>query len=101
MAQRFLAYLPIGLLALLGLVLLWSRLVGLDSSLWHDEAVSISTYNTFDTALDLKSSHALFHLLSWPTTALLGEAEAVQRLWSVFPAIAAIVVATWWAWRRL
>ncbi len=99
--EKWLRYLAIAVLVLVGIVLAWSRLIHLDNSVWHDEAESILTYNQFDTLIDAKSSHVLFNVLSWLTTKALGGSEAVQRLWSVVPALAAVALATWWAWRRI
>jgi hypothetical protein len=103
-----LRYLAIGLLALLGLTLLWTRLLKIDSSLWHDEAHTVLNYSgvglgpiLFGEGAYSINNHVLYNLLSWATTGLLGESEAMYRLWSVVPAIAAIAAGTWWAWRRL
>jgi hypothetical protein len=100
--------LAIGLLALLGLALLWTRLLTIDSSLWHDEAHTILNYSSVGLGPILFgegdysiNNHVLYNLLSWATVGVLGESEAMYRLWSVVPGIAAIAIAAWWAWRRI
>lgn len=106
--RRHVAYLGIGLLGLLGLTLVWTRLIDLDQSLWHDEAHTIVNWSSvglgpilFGEGEYSINNHVLYNLLSWATTGALGESEAMYRLWSVLPGIAAIAIATWWAWRRL
>jgi hypothetical protein len=103
-----LRYLAIGLLGLLGLVLVWTRLLNIGSSLWHDEAHTILNYSAVGLGPILFgegdysiNNHVLYNLLSWATVGLLGESEAMYRFWSVVPGIAAIAVAAWWAWRRI
>lgn len=98
--------LVVGCLAASGLVLFWTRSVPLDASLWHDEAVTVRSYVAggpqaifFDHYIP--NIHPLFSLLAWATTELLGRTEAVLRAWSVVPAWTAVLVAAWWAWRRL
>jgi hypothetical protein len=104
----YLSRLAFGLLVLLGFVLVWTRMVRIDQSFWHDEAFTVLNYSgsgpgailfgaeSFDI-----NNHVAYNLLSWATASLLGETEATYRLWSVLPAITAIGVATWWAWRRI
>jgi len=99
--ERILAWLPIALVGVLMLVLVWTRLLYLDASLWHDEIVSITTYDSLRTLLDLKASHVLFQFLAWITAGAIGETAAAYRLWSVAPGIAAVAIGTWWAWRRI
>jgi hypothetical protein len=106
--DRHLRFLAVGLLALLGVVLVWTRLVNLAESFWHDEAFTVLYYSgagpreiLFGDATFDVNNHVAYNLLSWATAGALGEAEAIYRLWSVLPAIAAVALATWWAWRRI
>lgn len=85
---------------------LWSRLAGLDQSLFHDEAHTALRYVAGGPAAILgayyvPNDHVLFNLLAWATTGLLGDSAVVLRLWSVVPALAGIALAGGWAWRRL
>lgn len=93
-------------LGVLAATLLWTRLVGLDASLWHDEAYTILKFvNSGPTGIlgaDYDSNnHALFSLLTWATAQVLAPSEVVYRLWSVLPAIAGVAALTWWCARRL
>jgi hypothetical protein len=106
--EAHLRYLGIGLLGLLGLVLVYTRLNQIDQSLWHDEAHTIINWSSvglgpilFGEGVYEINNHVLYNLLSWITTTLLGESEALYRVWSVLPGIAAVAVAAWWAWMRL
>jgi hypothetical protein len=98
LSDRYPSYLTVGLLALLGLVLLWTRLIDINESLWHDEAVSVLRHNGLTAAF---GGHVLYNQLSWATTSIFGDAEALHRFWSVVPGIAAVGFGTWWAWRRV
>jgi hypothetical protein len=94
------------LLALLGLLLVWTRLVGLDQSLQHDEVFAIRTYVVPGPSGTLfgeyePNDHVLFNLLTWVTTLGVGRSEALYRLWSALPGIAAVGLLTVWCWRRL
>jgi hypothetical protein len=89
-----------------GAFVLWSRLVSLDQSLWHDEVFSVVRY-TSGGPKDIvfgdyvPNNHVLLNLLSFATANVFGETEVVYRLWSVLPAIGAAIVVVRWAWRRL
>lgn len=87
-------------------VLVWSRFSLLGVSVWRDEAYSAIHY--VDRGPDeiffgqyVPNNHVLFSLLAWLTTRTFGRGEAVYRLWSVVPAIAAVVFVAWWSWRRV
>jgi hypothetical protein len=97
---------PVAIIALAGLLLLWSRFLPLTQSLWSDEAYSAVNYilpgpgGVFGHYIP--NDHMLFELLAWATTNLTGSFnEPTMRFWSVVPAIAAWSVMTWWLWRRL
>ena len=99
---------PAVLIALSGLVMLWSRLILINQSLWGDEAGSIARYidggpaAIWDVSRWIPNDHILFELLTWATTGVLGShAEATYRLWGVFPAMAAGALMTYWLWRRI
>jgi hypothetical protein len=87
-------------------VLVWSRFSLLGVSFWRDEAYTAVHY--VDEGPDeiilgryVPNNHVLFSLLAWLTTQTGGRGEAVYRLWSVVPAIAAVVFVAWWSWRRV
>lgn len=95
-----------GFFGLLVAVLLWSRLVGLDQSFWHDEVFTVIRYAgegpeaIFSSSRYVPNNHVLFSLLAWGTTSLLGESEVAYRLWSVLPALGASVWLALWARKR-
>jgi hypothetical protein len=86
-------------------VLLWSRLADLDTSLWHDEAFTVMTYVRRGPVSMLfgyydPNNHLLFSLLAWATARTIGDGEAAYRIWSVMPALGAVALLGWWArWR--
>lgn len=85
----------------LGLVLLWSRLVGLSQSLWHDEIVTVTDYiragpGEILIGTYIPNNHELFSLLGWATSSGLGESEIALRLWSVIPFILGVGLVTAW-----
>jgi hypothetical protein len=92
------------LLALAAIVALVTRLLPLTSSLGHDEALTALRYiapGPMAMFTDYTpNDHLLFGLLTWASMQLLPSTEPVYRLWSVIPALAAIVVSTRWMWRR-
>src|SRR5215217_7481549 len=86
--------LAIGWLVLLGVVLIWTRLVGLDQSLQHDEAFAVEQYIEPGPSGTLfgqyePNDHVLFNLVTWGTTQGLGRSEALFRLWAALPGLAA------------
>jgi hypothetical protein len=88
------------------LILLWSRLGGLDLSLWHDEIATITRF--VDGGLPrifgdvyTTNNHILFSFLTWATVTLGGTTESVFRFWSVVPALLIAGVMFWWLLRRL
>ncbi len=96
----------IAILAVMGVVLVWSRLANIGTSFWSDEAHSAYYFagrgpHAIFFREYVPNNHALYNLLSWMTTGALGRSEAASRFWSVVPGIAAIAIAGAWAWRRL
>lgn len=89
----------------LATVLLWSRIVGLDLSFWHDEVVTVVRYagagpRAIFLGPYIPNNHVLFSLLAWGTTRVLGKSEVIYRLWGLLPALIATGWLTWWACRR-
>jgi molybdate transport system substrate-binding protein len=87
-------------------VLVWSRFSLLGVSVWRDEAYTAVHYvnrgpDEIIFGRYVPNNHVLFSLLAWLTTRTYGRGEAVYRLWSVVPAIAAVVLVAWWSWRRI
>jgi hypothetical protein len=88
------------------LILLWSRLGGLDLSLWHDEIATITRFvdggppRIFGDVYTT-NNHILFSFLTWATVTLGGTTESVFRFWSVVPALVIAGVMFWWLLRRL
>jgi hypothetical protein len=98
---------PVGLIALAAFTALWTRLIGLDQSMWNDEVYSVVHYITpgpsaiFSSSGYVPNDHVLFELLTWATVHISGgHANATYRLWSVVPSLAALVVMAWWLLRR-
>ena len=100
-AQRVAAGVVYGLLAV---ALVSSRLVGLDSSLWHDEVVAVVEFVRAGPGEILAGpdlSHELFGVLAWATTSDVGESEIALRFWSVVPFLLGVTVVTVWLHARL
>jgi hypothetical protein len=97
---------PLAWMGLLAVVLLWTRLVGLDQSFYQDEVFTVRQYvipgpDGFLFSPYNPNNHLLFSWLTWITTSVLGQSEALDRIWAVFPGLAAVGLLGWWAWRRL
>jgi hypothetical protein len=80
--------------------------VGLDQSLQNDEIFSVEQYIEPGPDGTLfgdyePNDHVLFNLVTWITTLGLGRSEALYRLWSVLPGMAAVGLLAWWSWKRL
>ena len=97
----------IAICSVMGLVLVWSRLANLGTSFWSDEAYSAYYYVESRAA-----RHLLRHLRAQQPRALqpveLGHhrrasAGSRRRTGSgaSCPALAAVALAAWWAWKRL
>jgi hypothetical protein len=86
--------------SVLGLGLAWSRLVGLDQSMWHDEIYTVVHYvRPGPRAIFgdyVPNDHMLYELLTWATSSVLGQTEVVYRLWSVVPFIAGVILVGRW-----
>ena len=91
---------------LLGLLLVLTRVVGLDRSLWLDEIMTVEDYvrrgpiDILSGSYEL-NNHELFSLLAWATSEVVGESEAALRLWSVLPFLAGVALVTAWLHRRV
>ena len=100
-AQRVAAGAAYGLLAV---TLVSTRLIGLDSSLWHDEVVAVVEFIRAGPGEILAGpdlSHELFGILAWATTSAVGESEVALRFWSVVPFLLGVAVVTVWLHARL
>lgn len=97
--------LAVGYMASAGSVLVWSRFAALNTSFWHDEAVTALRYIDPGPravfSYYIPNDHPLFSLLAWVTTESVGRSEPLYRFWSVVPAVAAVGLTAWWAWRHL
>ena len=94
LAQRVAAASAYGLLAA---ALVSTRVIGLDSSLWHDEVVAVVEFIRAGPGEILAGpdlSHELFGILAWATTSAVGESEIALRLWSVLPFLLGVAVVT-------
>ncbi len=90
--------------ALLVCVLVLTRLVGMDRSLWHDEVVAVVGFvnrGPDEILTGPELSHELFGVLAWATTSVLGDSEVVLRLWSVLPFILGVALVTAWLHLRI
>jgi hypothetical protein len=97
-----------GLIVLAALTALWTRLVGLNQSMWNDEVYSVVHYVTpgpaaiFSAKQYVPNDHPLFELLSWATVHITGiRSNEGYRFWGVVPALAAVAIMTWWLKQRL
>ena len=89
--------------ALLGALLLWSRLLWLGHSFWTDEIIMVRGFvrgglDAIFTGSAL--NHQLMALLAWAIDPLTGESEIAFRLLSVLPFLAGVVLMTAWLHRR-
>lgn len=97
----------LALTAAIVLILIVTRVAGLDVSLWWDEAFTAQRYvrggrATFlDPELYFANNHLLFTVLAWATARVLSStAEWVLRLWAFIPAMAACALLVRWQWIR-
>lgn len=92
--------------AVLGSILLWTRLAGLDRSFWLDELWTVDDYvrggpRDILAGPYLPNNHELFSMLGWVTSSIVGESEIALRLWSVLPFLVAVALVTAWLHVRL
>jgi hypothetical protein len=87
----------------LGALLLFTRLVGLSRSFWHDEILAVVEYVRPGLGEILAGgvNHELFTLLEWATGVIIGESEIAFRLWSVIPFIIGVIIVTGWLHQRV
>ena len=93
----------VAVVAVTAFVALFTRLLPLSASLWHDEATTALFYVSQGPRAIFSggaNNHVLFSLLTWGTSRLLGESEPVLRLWSVVPGLLAVAGLAAWLWRR-
>jgi hypothetical protein len=88
--------------AILGSILTWSRLAGLDNGGYCcDEIRTVADYvragpATILTGPYTPNNHELYSLLGWVTSSVFGESEVALRLGAAIPFIAGVVVVTAW-----
>lgn len=92
--------------AVLGSILCWTRLVGLDRSLWLDEIITVENYvregpRVILAGPYLKNNHELFSMLAWITSSAAGDSEIALRFWSVAPFLAGVALVTAWVHMRV
>ncbi|MFO7573246.1 MAG: hypothetical protein R6W48_11705 [Gaiellaceae bacterium] len=94
-----------GAYAALGVILCWSRLVGLGRSYASDELMTVRDFvgagpREILAGSYVPNNHELFSLLGWATSELVGESEVALRLWSVIPFLVGVALVTAWLARR-
>jgi hypothetical protein len=90
--------------AVLGAVLLGSRVIGIDRSFWHDEIVTVRDFiepGPREIVAGELLNHELYSLLAWLTSVAVGLDETALRMWSVAPFIAGVIVVVTWLHIRL
>ena len=92
--------------AVLGALLCWSRLVGLDRSYASDELITVRSYvregvGEILAGAYIPNNHELFSLLGWATTQVVGESAVALRLWSALPFLCGVALVTWWLHTRV
>lgn len=97
--------LPALLVALGFVVLAWSLIVALSKPLQGDELTSLFRFSSGGPSgiwgAYIPNDHMLFEFLTWVLVQVTGDrSEAINRFWSVLPAIGAAAMLTSWAWRR-
>ena len=89
--------------AVLGTLLLLSRLVGLNHSLNVDELQFLDFFVRAGPREILTGNslgHEFYALLSWMTASVVGESAVMFRLWSAVPFIFGVALVTGWLHRR-
>lgn len=96
-----------GAYVVLGSLLVWSRLYGLDNTgFCCDEIATVTNYvrpgpSTILTGAYAPNNHELYSLLAWATSTLFGESEVALRLGAAIPFVAGVAVVTVWLHRRV
>jgi hypothetical protein len=90
----------------LGSILCWSRLAGLDRGYASDELMTVTEYvraglREILVGTYIPNNHELFSILGWMTTSALGESEVALRLWSAVPFVIGVILVTAWLHSRL
>src|SRR5262245_45128786 len=89
--------------AVLGTVLVLTRVVGLGRGLWLDEAVFVENFvrkGPHEILFGGALSHELYGVIDWATAGIVGESAIAFRLWSVIPFVVGVTVVTVWLHRR-
>lgn len=95
------------LLAVIGSLLVWTRLTGIGRSLWWDEAFTANRYvrlgmeAILDPELYFANNHVLYSIVAHYSARWLGPSEAVLRLGSLVPALVSVALLVWLLWRRM
>lgn len=85
--------------SILGVAVVASRAIGLDSSFWTDEITAVEEFIRAGPAEILAGpelSHELYAILAWVASTGVGESEVAFRLLSVVPFLAGVVLVTTW-----
>ena len=95
-----------GAYAVLGALLVGTRLYGLDRGYWHDEIVTVADFvragpREILAGAYIPNNHELFSLLGWATSSVVGESEVALRLWSVVPFLLGVALVTAWLHARV
>ncbi|MGH3066445.1 MAG: hypothetical protein ACRDOF_09115 [Gaiellaceae bacterium] len=85
----------------LGSILCWSRLAGLDRGYSSDELMTVRNYVTTGpheilVGQYIPNNHELLSLLGWATASIVGDSAVALRLWSVIPFVLGVIVVTTW-----
>jgi hypothetical protein len=92
--------------AVLGSILLWSRLARLGGGYCCDEIRTVVNYvdggpHAILAGPYIPNNHELFSFLGWATSSVIGESAVALRLWSVIPFLLGVAVVTVWLDRRV
>ena len=92
--------------AALASLLVVTRVVGLDRSLWTDEVVTVTDYiragpRDILSGPYIPNNHQFFSMLGWLTSLVAGESEIALRLLSVIPFLVGVAIVTAWLHVRL
>src|SRR5688572_30665359 len=81
---------PLAWMGLVAVVLVWTRLIGLEQSFQQDEVFTVQEYvipgpDGFLFGEYSPNNHVLFSWLAWLTASVVGQSEPLDRIWGVFP----------------